>query len=121
MFGGVPNLAICIGYVNASWTLRADLVSRYVCRLLEHLDANGLRWAAPNPPEGMEPMPLLPLRSGYLRRAESQMPQQGDAAPWLMRQNYLLDRREMIRRRPHGGDDLRTLTRRRSAAALSPG
>ncbi len=99
MFGGVPNLAICIGYVNASWTLRADLVSRYVCRLLEHLDANGLRWAAPNPPEGMEPMPLLPLRSGYLRRAESQMPQQGDAAPWLMRQNYLLDRREMI-----GGD-----------------
>ncbi|EWT02365.1 oxidoreductase [Intrasporangium oryzae NRRL B-24470] len=97
MFGGVPNLAICVGYVNASWTLRADLASRYVCRLLTHLDAHGWRSAMPVPPGGMDRRPLLPLSSGYVARAADQLPVQGDGAPWLMRQNYLLDRRDMLR------------------------
>lgn len=97
MFGGVPNLAVTIGYVNASWTLRADLASRYVCRLLNHMEQNGWRVAVPRAPEGMSGRPLLPLRSGYVERAVGELPQQGDAAPWLMRQNYLLDRRDMLR------------------------
>jgi cation diffusion facilitator CzcD-associated flavoprotein CzcO len=97
MFADVPNLAVTIGYVNASWTLRSDLASRYVCRLLNHMEQNGWRVAVPRAPEGMEGRPLLPLRSGYVERAASELPQQGDAAPWLMRQNYLLDRRDMLR------------------------
>jgi cation diffusion facilitator CzcD-associated flavoprotein CzcO len=97
MFADVPNLAVTIGYVNASWTLRADLASRYVCRLLNHMERNGWRVAVPRAPEGMEGRPLLPLRSGYVERAAGELPQQGDAAPWLMRQNYLLDRRDMLR------------------------
>ncbi len=97
MFADVPNLAVTIGYVNASWTLRADLASRYVCRLLNHMEQNGWRVAVPRAPEGMSGRPLLPLRSGYVERAAGELPQQGDAAPWLMRQNYLLDRRDMLR------------------------
>ena len=97
MLGGVPNLALSLGYVNASWTLRADLAARYVCRLLAHLDKQGLRVAVPQPPQGMDRRPLLPLRSGYIRRAEGTLPRQGDRAPWLMRQSYLPDRRELLR------------------------
>lgn len=97
MLGDVPNLALSIGYVNASWTLRSDLASRYVCRLLNHLAAEGLEVAVPTPPPGLVGQPLLPLSSGYVQRALTELPQQGDRAPWLMRQNYLLDRRDMLR------------------------
>jgi len=97
MLGGVPNLALSIGYVNASWTLRSDLAARYVCRLLGHLDAQGLTVAVPTPPPDLVARPLLPLGSGYVQRALPDLPRQGDRAPWLMRQNYLLDRREMLR------------------------
>ena len=97
MFGDVPNLAVCVGYVNASWTLRADLASRYVCRLVAHMDARGWRIAVPRLPGGMAASPLLPLSSGYVARAAGLLPRQGDRAPWLMRQNYLLDRRDLLR------------------------
>jgi monooxygenase len=97
MFVGVPNLAISIGYVNASWTLRADLASRHLCRLLTHMEHHGWRIAVPRAPERMGARPLLPLDSGYVRRAGDELPSQGDTAPWLMRQNYLLDRRDMLR------------------------
>ncbi|HET8988985.1 MAG TPA: NAD(P)/FAD-dependent oxidoreductase [Humibacillus sp.] len=97
MLVGVPNLAMCIGYVNASWTLRADLASRYLCRLLAHMEHHAWRIAVPQAPEGMLARPLLPLDSGYVRRAADELPRQGDTAPWLMRQNYLLDRRDMLR------------------------
>jgi cation diffusion facilitator CzcD-associated flavoprotein CzcO len=97
MFVDVPNLAISIGYVNASWTLRSDLASRYLCRLLQHMEHHGWRIAVPRAPEGMAARPLLPLDSGYVRRAGDALPHQGDTAPWLMRQNYLLDRRDMLR------------------------
>ncbi|EFL08692.1 NAD(P)/FAD-dependent oxidoreductase [Streptomyces sp. AA4] len=93
MLGGVPNLAWCIGYVNASWTLRSDLVSRYVCRVLNHLSRNGFDTCVPHPP-ALPPArrrPIMNLTSGYLTRAASALPRQGDRRPWLMRQNYLLD------------------------------
>lgn len=96
MLGGVPNLALCVGYVNASWTLRADLASQYVCRLLNHLDERGWRTAVPVPPAALGSRPLLPLSSGYVQRAAAELPRQGASAPWLMRQNYLLDRRDML-------------------------
>jgi monooxygenase len=90
MLDGVPNLAYCIGYTNASWTLRADLSSRYVCRLLGHMARHGYAVATPKTPGG-QGRPLLDLSSGYVRRALEIFPRQGDRDPWLVRQNYLRD------------------------------
>ncbi|MFC7277085.1 flavin-containing monooxygenase [Paractinoplanes rhizophilus] len=90
MLSGVPNLAYCIGYVNASWTLRADLVHRYVLRLLKHMDRHGYAVAAPDETGG-QGRPLLDLSSGYVRRALDKFPRQGAKDPWLVRQNYLSD------------------------------
>lgn len=91
MLSGVPNLALCVGYTNASWTLRADLSSRYVCRLLRYMDRHGHRSAVPAAGAGMAPRPLLALTSGYVQRAAGTFPRQGDRQPWVLRQNYLLD------------------------------
>jgi monooxygenase len=91
MVSGVPNLALCVGYTNASWTLRADLSSRYVCRLIRYLDRHGHRYGAPAMDGGMTARPILDLTSGYVQRAVSAFPKQGDRQPWTMRQNYLLD------------------------------
>ncbi len=96
MLSGVPNLALSVGYVSASWTLRSDLAAQYVCRLLAHMDERGWRVAVPVPPTRGVRRPLLPLTSGYIQRAAGEVPQQGEAAPWVMRQNYLLDRRDML-------------------------
>jgi cation diffusion facilitator CzcD-associated flavoprotein CzcO len=88
MLSGVPNMAYCIGYSNASWTLRADLSHRYVLRLLSFMDRNGYAIATPGPaPTGIR-RPLLDLTSGYVRRALDRFPKQGDHDPWTMRQNY---------------------------------
>lgn len=92
MLSGVPNLAWCVGYTNASWTLRADLTSRYVCRLLNEMDKKGHAVATPHADASeTERRPLLGLTSGYISRAESDLPKQGAKAPWYLRQNYLLD------------------------------
>lgn len=92
MLSGVPNLAWCVGYTNASWTLRADLTSRYVCRLLNLMDKKGYRVAIPTPAsDETERRPLLGLSSGYVTRAEADLPKQGGRAPWYLRQNYILD------------------------------
>jgi monooxygenase len=92
MLSGVPNLAMSVGYTNASWTLRSDLTARHVCALLAHMDRHGYASATPRLDEAPEPAPLLPLTSGYVVRAAAALPKQGARAPWVMRQNYLLDR-----------------------------
>ncbi len=97
LVSGVPNLAFCVGYVNASWTLRADLVARYVPRLLAYMDARGYAVATPRPPRGMATRPLLDLSSGYIRRSLGDLPRQGTRSPWVLRQNYLRDRYDMNR------------------------
>lgn len=96
MLSGVPNMAWCVGYTNASWTLRADLSSRYVCRLLNTMDRGGFDVAMPkaDPPD-VERRPLLDLSSGYVARAADEIPMQGSKAPWYLRQNYVLDRLTM--------------------------
>jgi monooxygenase len=91
LLSGVPNLAICVGYVNASWTLRADLTARYVCRLLAHMDARGYRSATPEYHGAAVTRPLIDLTSGYVRRAADVLPKQGRSAPWVLRQSYLAD------------------------------
>jgi monooxygenase len=92
MLSNVPNLAICIGYTNSSWTLRADLSSRYLCRLLNHMDRHGYLQATPrraDPAPGAAPM--LDLKSGYIRRGLDLLPKQGEKAPWKVAQNYVVD------------------------------
>jgi monooxygenase len=94
MFGGVPNLAIALGYTNASFTLKCDLVSQYVCRLLNHMDAHGYRVATPREPDPSLPREsFLDLKSGYVMRAIDQLPKQGARHPWRLHQNYARDLR----------------------------
>ena len=91
MLSDVPNLAMCVGYTNASWTLRADISSQEVCKVLNHLDRHGYRSATPTIREAIEQVPILDLSSGYVQRGKDVMPQQGTRAPWVLRQNFVLD------------------------------
>jgi monooxygenase len=92
MFSGVPNLALTIGYTNASWTLKADLAAGYVCRLLNLMDARGYRQCIPLGPDPALPTrPFLNLTSGYVTRALDVMPRQGVTKPWRLHQNYASD------------------------------
>jgi len=91
MFSGVPNLVYTFGYTNASWTLKADLTSDYLCRLLRHLQRHGLAVATPQADPAVAPRPFLDFSSGYVLRALDQLPRQGAAKPWRLYQNYLLD------------------------------
>jgi cation diffusion facilitator CzcD-associated flavoprotein CzcO len=91
MFSGVPNLASAFGYTNASWTLKADLTCEYVCRLLNRLDATGMRQATPKPDPSVEERPWLDFTSGYVQRALPHLPKQGAVKPWRLNQNYALD------------------------------
>jgi cation diffusion facilitator CzcD-associated flavoprotein CzcO len=92
MCSDVPNLALAIGYTNASWTLKCDLTSAYVCRLLSHMDANGYAWACPRRKGArIAEEPLLDFSSGYIRRSIDQFPKQGSVSPWRLHQNYAFD------------------------------
>ena len=94
MIADVPNLALVFGYTNASWTLRADLVNDYVCRLLNHADRVGARWFVPRPrPGDIATEPFVDFSSGYFQRAMDRLPRQGAQAPWRAEQDYLKERR----------------------------
>ncbi|WP_235524017.1 flavin-containing monooxygenase, partial [Sphingomonas sp. Leaf33] len=95
MFSDIPNLAIAFGYTNASWTLKADLTSAYVCRLLKHMGATGARQATPRVGAPVEREAFLDFTSGYVQRARDILPQQGTRAPWRLDQNYLKDVRTL--------------------------
>jgi monooxygenase len=106
MFDGVPNLAWCVGYTNASWTLRADLTSRYVCRLLNYQSRHRIDIATPRLPASAHDTgePLMNLSSGYVRRAAAVLPRQSDRRAWRMLNNYLLDLPRMRLSRIDDGD-----------------
>ena len=92
MCSGVPNLAFTVGYTNASWTLKSDLVARYVCRLIRELDAGGHAWCRPRRPEpSVHEEPLIDFSSGYIQRASEWLPRQGSERPWKLHQNYVVD------------------------------
>jgi len=94
MLSGIPNLAWCVGYINNSWTLRADLTAQYVCRLLKYMDQHNYVVGVPELPADAsrgEAKPIINLASGYVQRAASMLPTQGAEQPWQMRQNYLTD------------------------------
>jgi monooxygenase len=100
MLSDFPNFAYTLGYTNASWTLKADLTSEYVCRLLNHMDAGGYRVCTPRVTDpSVTEQPLLDFNSGYVLRSIDHLPKQGSKEPWKLRQNYPVDLR-MLRRGP---------------------
>jgi hypothetical protein len=119
MFSGVPNLAASIGYTNASWTLKCDLICAYVCGLLKHMDAIGAdtvvaRWTKDELPD----RPFLDLQSGYILRSRDDFPRQSDEQPWMVHQNYFRDRK-MFRPGPEAFAGLEFLRQRSSRLASS--
>ncbi len=92
MFSDVPNLASVFGYTNASWTLKADLICQFVCRLLNHMAARGYRQCTPrNDDRAAARLPLVDFSSGLFQRALDLFPKQGSKSPWRSRQNYARD------------------------------
>jgi monooxygenase len=92
MLSGVPNLASVFGYINASWTLKADLICNYVCRLLNLMDRKGARQVTPRNGHEAAVAPFVEkFSSGYVQRAITTWPKQGSKAPWRVYQNYLRD------------------------------
>ena len=92
MLSGVPNLASVFGYINASWTLKADLICNYVCRLLNAMDRKGVRQVTPRsgPETAVAPF-VEKFTPGYMQRALANWPKQGSRAPWRVYQNYIRD------------------------------
>jgi hypothetical protein len=92
MVSGVPNLASVFGYINASWTLKADLICNYVCRVLNAMDRKGMRQVTPRPRNEAAVAPFVErFSSGYVQRAVASWPKQGAKAPWRVYQNYVRD------------------------------
>lgn len=91
MLSGVPNLALAMGYTNASWTLKSELIAQYVARLVEHMDKRGFRAAVPEPGDDVGDEPIIDLMSGYVERALPNFPRQGSKVPWKLYQNYVRD------------------------------
>ena len=92
MLSGVPNLAYVVGYTNASWTLKADLTSNYVGRLLQHMARKGFRQCMPQrTDDDVTEENWIDFSSGYVLRALDRFPKQGNKAPWKLHQNYVLD------------------------------
>jgi len=92
MFSDVPNFAAVSGYTNASWTLKADLIAAYVCRLLNHMKREGMRQCVPrNTDAAMSTEPWIDFSSGYIQRALHMFPRQGSRKPWKLHQNYARD------------------------------
>jgi cation diffusion facilitator CzcD-associated flavoprotein CzcO len=93
MYSGVPNLVSTFGYSNASWTLKAEMICEYACRVLAQLERSGARFCVPEA-DGVAATGEGPLNldAGYVRRARERLPQQGARRPWRNLHNYLLDR-----------------------------
>ncbi len=91
MLDGLPNLAMAFGYTNASWTLKCDLIARWVARLLSHMEVTGADWAMPKAAPDAPRRSFVALTSGYVARARHLIPAQGTTAPWRAHQNYLRD------------------------------
>ena len=120
MFSNVPNLAVVFGYLNASWTLRADNTAEYICRVLGQMEASGADIVEPELPEdhGLEEDDIVVFSSGYLQRAKPLMPKSASTLPWRLNMDYLEDCRD-FRQRPVADGVLRfseAVARRREVA-----
>ncbi|MAY20880.1 MAG: FAD-containing monooxygenase EthA [Erythrobacteraceae bacterium] len=99
MFSNLPNLAVVFGYLNASWTLRADINSDYVCRVLNHMRATGSDIATPvlTPADEGKIVEddIFDFSSGYIQRGKAIMPKNAIDYPWRLNQEYVVDRKRM--------------------------
>ena len=92
MLSELPNFFVFAGYTNASWTLKSDLTSEYISRVLKYLDKNNFNSVKAKVVEkNLGQLPLINLNSGYIHRAAAILPKQGDKFPWRLYQNYFLD------------------------------
>ena len=93
MYSNIPNLASSFGYTNASWTLKAELICEYVCRLLNYMERRGYKHCVARLEADSTPIsePMIDFTSGYVRRAQADLPKQGSGPPWKIYQNYLKD------------------------------
>ncbi len=92
MNSDIPNFAWCFGYTNASWTLKCDLTSKYVCRLLNYMDAHGYAYCTPRRRDAsIVEESAITMTSGYLQRSSAILPKQGSKKPWKLYQNYAMD------------------------------
>jgi monooxygenase len=91
MLSGLPNFLYTVGYTNASWTLKADLVAEYACRLINHMDANGHRRAVPVRDPSVGERPFMDFSPGYVLRSIDRLPRQGSKEPWRLSMSYILD------------------------------
>lgn len=102
MYSDVPNLVSTFGYINASWTLRADLTAEYACRVINHMDNAGYRQCTPRLRDEDKGMParswITDFSSGYIQRVMHLFPKQGNKAPWLNTQNYTEDKKLILNR-----------------------
>jgi len=105
MLSDIPNTAFIVGYSNASWTLKADLVCEYVVRLLDYMDEHNYSVVIPRVRTELEPRPLMDLSSGYVQRALGSMPMAGDKDPWRLKNNWYFDKR-MIKKQPIADESL---------------
>ena len=107
MFSGVPNMVFTFGYINASWTLRADLIAEFFCRLINEMDKTGNTVCSPELRLSDMNMPARPFiddfSAGYMQRMMHRFPKQGDRAPWLNTQNYASDRKMLRHESLHDG------------------
>ena len=101
MFSGIPNMIWVFGYLRTSWTMRADMISEFVCKLLNHMKEKGATTCTPELREEDKQMPALPFidpenfNPGYLQRSLHMMPKQGDHEPWTFRQDYYVEKEEI--------------------------
>ena len=97
MYSGVPNLGTTFGYINASWTLRADLIARYICRLLHKMDDNGSTRVVPVADPDMPQRPYVDdFSAGYMQRRVHTFPKQSDRDPWTASQSYAHDKKVLL-------------------------
>ncbi|WP_347455511.1 NAD(P)/FAD-dependent oxidoreductase [Acinetobacter thermotolerans] len=97
MVSDIPNMALLIGYINASWTLKVDIAAEYICRLLNYMDKKGYDEVVPegNASEMLQDTVMGSLTSGYIARAADVMPKQGKRGVWRVSNNYLADRKDL--------------------------
>lgn len=92
MLSGVPNFAFSVGYTNSSWTLKSELSSQFVTKVLNYMDKKGYSVCTPHFDESsMASTPLLDFDAGYVKRAAAILPKQGSKSPWKVYQNYIKD------------------------------
>ncbi|QLL07371.1 flavin-containing monooxygenase [Mycobacterium vicinigordonae] len=106
MLSGLPNMIYTVGYTNASWTLKADLVSEFACRLINYMDDHGYETVVVDEPAAdVEERPFMEFTPGYVLRSLDELPKQGSRTPWRLNQNYLRDI-HLIRRGKIGDEGL---------------